>query len=187
MRKILKLSISVLSAVYLVGCSVDSKVTDSRAPDFLSSKVVTSTRAYADGQSDLTVTLQLMNSDGSPVVDYQITSDLSLSGNGVFAIGCTKSNDQGFVTCVYRAVEWGNKKVLFGNIPVELSHSAEFLEPPGRFGNVTGLTSVSTQKKTTSGGYKMSFSMDPLVSRPIQTSNGGYTLKLSLQPLLDED
>jgi hypothetical protein len=187
MRYLLRLTISLM-ALYTTACSVDSKVTDSREPDFLNSKVISSTQAYADGQSDLVVTIQLLNSDGSPVVGHELSSDLSQSGDGVFAIGCSKSDDKGFVVCRYRAVEWGQRRVDFANIKnFPLNTSVEFLEPPGRFGNITGLTSVSAQKKITSGGYKVSFSMDPLVSRPVQTTTSGYVMKLSVQSVLDED
>lgn len=186
MSKLLRVSMFIL-ALYTTACSVDSKISDSRINDFLNTRVVSTGSAFADGQSDLVVELLLLNSDGSPVIDYQITSDMSQAGNGVFATGCSKSNSEGRVRCIYRAVEWGMKTVIFGEMPVDMRQDVEFLEPPGRFGNITGLTSVSTQRKTTSGGYKISFSMDPLVSKPVQTTGAGYKVMLSVQPVLSED
>lgn len=96
--------------------------------DFKRSEIISNGPAVADGQSELLVVIQLMNTDGSSVKLFKPTYEV-VSGVGVTAQECTTSNDNGVSTCVLKANQAGIKRISVTNIKIDLQADVVFTAP----------------------------------------------------------
>lgn len=143
--------------LFLTSCgNISGQISSSfRAVDFEKSEIISNGPAYADGQSELLMVIQLMNSDNSVVKDHKPTYKI-ISGTGVNASECTTSNANGVSTCVLKATQAGTKRVKVTNIKVNLEKDLLFINPPiGK----SMMTLVATTKKQTSGTHVLEASV----------------------------
>jgi hypothetical protein len=121
--------------LFVTGCgkiSGEISATFNRVQDFKRSEIISNGPAVADGQSELLVVIQLMNTDGSSVKLFKPTYEV-VSGTGVTAQACTTSNDNGVSTCVLKSSEAGTKRISVTNIKIELQADVVFNSPtPGK-------------------------------------------------------
>lgn len=97
--------------------------------DFKKSEIISNGPGIADGQSELLVVIQLMNSDGSIVKLFRPTYEI-VSGTGVTASACTTSNNNGVSTCVLKSAQAGTKRISVTNIEIPLQADVVFNQPP---------------------------------------------------------
>jgi hypothetical protein len=123
--------------------------------DFKRSEIISNSPAVADGQSELLVVIQLMNTDGSSVKLFKPTYEV-ISGAGVTAQECTTSNDNGVSTCVLKANQAGIKRVSVTNINIELQADVVFSAPIASK-SLFGL--ISANKVQNQGNFSLSGSI----------------------------
>ncbi len=143
--------------IFFTGCGKISDKIDakfSRVQDFKRSEIITNGPAVADGQSELLVVVQLMNTDGSSVKLFKPTYEV-VSGSGVAAQACTTSNENGVSTCVLKSSEAGTKRISITNIKIELQADVVFNSPtPGKA--MFGLIAVTKDQTQSSFNLKSS-------------------------------
>ncbi len=154
----------------LLGCGklsneVSATFTKPSVQDFARSQVINNGPGIADGQSELLVVIQLMNSDGTPVKLFQPTYSI-ISGAGVAAQACTTSNINGVSTCVLKASQAGVKRLSITNITISLEADVIFNQPGRK--PVMGLISASNSQ--TQAGVKIQASLGNQEPVPVQTS-----------------
>lgn len=126
-----------------------------RVQDFKRSEIISNGPAVADGQSELLVVIQLMNTDGSSVKLFKPTYEV-VSGTGVTTQACTTSNDNGVSTCILKANTAGTKRISVTNIKIELQADVVFSAPvAGK--SMFGL--ISSTKNQTQSNFALSGSI----------------------------
>lgn len=159
--------------ILLSGCGeLSNKIlaTFNRGQDFQRSEIINNGPGIADGQSELLMAIQLMNSDGSVVKQFKPTYEI-ISGTGVIPAACTTSNINGVSTCLLKATQPGVKRVSVTNIKITLEGDITFNTPTAK--PILGLASAS--KKQTSGTYTLSATVGAQEPGPVKTS-GTYKL-----------
>ncbi len=151
--------LAALGLVLIVtGCgkiSGEISATFNRVQDFKRSEIISNGPAVADGQSELLVVIQLMNTDGSSVKLFKPTYEV-VSGTGVTTQACTTSNDNGVSTCVLKANTAGTKKIAVTNIQIPLQAEVVFTAPvAGK--SIFGL--ISSTKNQTQSNFGLSASI----------------------------
>lgn len=148
------------TCIFLVvtGCGkISDKIdaTFARVQDFKRSEIISNGPAVADGQSELLVVIQLMNTDGSSVKLFKPAYEV-VSGTGVTAQACTTSNDNGVSTCVLKANTAGTKRISVTNVKIDLQADVVFSAPiAGK--SMFGL--ISATKNQTQSNFSLSASI----------------------------
>ena len=172
--KLVRILTSLGLALLLANCSMDIAIEDISGPDFLKSKVLSSTTGIADGVSDLVVNVELRNSNDTLVVGHIPTIDL-LSGNGITLLDCTASNDNGISTCRLRSTIPGIATISIENIPIELDHDVKF-DPPARDGTFIQIVASAQNNQPTTdagnGSYSVTSQIGPAISGQFQEVDG---------------
>ncbi len=148
---------SLCVALLTSGCMLSDQVhvQFDRVQDFKRSEIISNGPAVADGQSELLVVIQLMNTDGSSVKLFKPIYEV-ISGTGVTAQACTTSNENGVSTCVLKSSEAGTKRISVTNIKIDLQSDVVFSAPvPGKA--MFGL--ISATKNQTQGNFQLSASI----------------------------
>jgi hypothetical protein len=149
--------------------------------DFAKTEIITNGPAIADGLSELTVAVQLKNSDNSPVADYRPEYEV-VSGSGVIKNDCTKSLNNGLSYCLLKATIGGLKRIRLTNAKVGLESMLQFTSKVST--PRSGLAArTSTLETATATGLKGSFSVG-LQTGKVLTSTGGYKLNLTTKAVL---
>src|SRR5690606_29326401 len=114
MKRVLMIFFILFSAGNLVvGCSkIDGKVHANFKPqlDYLGSSLRNSGPVPADGSSELTLTIELKNSNGSAIEGVIPTFAISPS-LGISARECTETDPAGQSTCLVRSITVGSMQV----------------------------------------------------------------------------
>ena len=141
-------------SLLLSGCTVSDQVQVQfdRVQDFKKSEIISNGPMVADGQSELLVVIQLMNSDGSSVKLFKPTYEV-VAGTGVIAQACTTSNDNGVSTCVLKSVQAGTKTISVTNIKFNLKADIVFSAPVASKA-LSGL--ISAKKNQSQGNFEIS-------------------------------
>lgn len=165
-----------ISVFALCGCgNISSEISSTfkrpSVQDFAKSEIINNGPGIADGQSELLVVVQLMNSDSTSVKLFKPTYEVT-TGGGVSAAACTSSNSNGVSTCVLKATQAGTKTISVTNINRPLIADVVF-NPPGASKPVFGL--VSASKTQTQGSYKLSANAGNQEPGLVKKS-GAYTL-----------
>jgi hypothetical protein len=167
-------ALACLSLIFVACGKLSSQIEASfkrpSTQDFAKSEIINNGPGIADGQSELLVVIQLMNSDGTSVALFKPTYEI-IAGTGVTASACITSNVNGVSTCVLKSVQAGLKRISVTNIPITLNADVLFNQPAGK--SLFGLTSAS--KTQTQSGYKLSATVGSEVPGAIKKS-GTYNL-----------
>ncbi len=150
------------------GCMVSDQVQAQfdRVQDFKKSEIISNGPAVADGQSELLVVIQLMNTDGSAVKLFKPAYEV-IAGSGVSAQACTSSNENGVSTCVLKASLAGTKTISVTNIKIDLKADVVFNAPiAGKA--MFGL--ISATKNHSQNGFNLSASIGNQEPKPVQSS-----------------
>lgn len=162
----LKLNI-ICSWLTLAGCNVSGGISSKfRSVDFEKSEIISNGPAYADGQAELLMVVQLMNSDNSAVKDYKPTYEV-VSGAAVNATECTTSNANGVSTCVLKSTVAGTKRVKVTNIKVDLQKDLVFINPPA---GKAMMDMAPATKKQTSGTHILNANLGNPVPQAVKTT-----------------
>ncbi len=158
------------------GCSFDSTIELLKPPesksDFARSEIIPNGPGVADGQSELRVVIQLMNSDGSSVSLYKPTYEIT-QGGGVQAQECTTSNNNGVSTCILKSTQAGAKTLKVTNINIDLAKEVVFLTPGSM--NSGGLT-VGGGTKNSASGIKLHAAGGGNQPKGLNTTSSGFKL-----------
>lgn len=154
MMRTLKISVllALSSLLFGLGCTLEVELVDISNPDndFKLSSVLAETVGVADGITDLILTLELKNSNGSLVKFF--TPQISLlSGSGVTSLGCSKSNELGISTCRFRSNTPTTALVSLENILIELTEEIVFEAPRVSLSYVQVVSSALN--RVDAGGY----------------------------------
>ena len=149
----------IFIALLGANCSIDVAIDDLTADDFLNTTILASSRGVGDGQDSASITIQLKNSDDSPVIGYKPEFEFvdhggsTIEGNGITQADCSISNAQGISTCILKSIIVGSRRISFNNILVDIIGQV-FFDPPSRNGSFFSVVS-SSQINQEAGGYSV--------------------------------
>ena len=182
----LSMSLS-LTFLVLAGCNISGKATVDfkipTGPDFKRSVIISSGPVAADGVSPLLVVVDLLNSDGTPVVLFTPTYEIQ-SGLGVVASECTPSNTNGAATCILKSLQPGVKHLAVTNVKIALEKDLTFTSPSGAPSlNIVGAASSTTLASAQGDSAQIKIGTT-IPNKKISTQDG-YSIQFGLKPTLN--
>lgn len=162
----------------LLGCSGGGGGFEVKPPffsnDFRKSEIKVLNSGLADGQTELTFTIILRNSNDSYVSGFRPIFEV-VSGTGVTTGSCVKSNSSGVANCILKSNLSGIKIISVKNIDIKLEGNLTFNAPstPSSEKPVVGL--ISAKSSQSSGNFSLTASVGSQEPGIVQTS-GNYKL-----------
>ncbi len=139
------------------GCFSDGgNVEFTSGVDFANTEIVVLGDGIANGSSFLYIEVHVLNSDGSPVVNF--LPELSVEDSSLRS--CGRTNSQGIARCAITSSLAGTKNLTLTNLEFNVHAEAMFVAPvlsKSVISNVPGSAIVNT-----SGGHKISASLSNL-------------------------
>jgi|GEM_PF-3475688 len=165
----------LISCLLFSACTLEIEVKDisSQPADFLLSSIVSTTRGVSDGITELLMTIELKNSDGSFVEGF--TPEISIiSGIPATFVGCSPSNAAGISVCSFRSSTPGlvtvGTSVGLSNALIELTEDLIF-EAPQQSGSFVQIVS-SALNNVDANGYTVTSHIGAPVKGLRQVVNG---------------
>ncbi len=179
-RGFVQLCLLPLSLIFLSGCSQFgvSSLLGTGVNDFEKTEILPGTPVYANGSEQLLVAIHLKNSDSSSVPNFRPELE-TIEGTGVIPTVCSTSDSNGVAICLVKAIVAGRKVVRLTNGKVGLESEIEFKAPTGlqRLAVLPG----SNTSATTANGSKVQVHFGQPFGGVKHTTSGGYKVTFSLQ------
>lgn len=141
--------------------------------DFANTTITSDAVTSADGSSVMTVTVQLINSDGSFVSNFKPAYSVTPQA-GIIASPCTLSNSLGVSTCLFKSTVPGIKTFQLINAKVGLVSSLQFNTINGE--QRYAVASGALMNGTTSDGYTVRMSLGGPLQKFNSSTPEGYRL-----------
>jgi hypothetical protein len=171
------------------GCGVVSSFIKSglskSSIDFEKTEIISSGKAISDGISQLTIAVQLKNSDNSTVPNFKPSYEV-VSGSEVVTNQCTTSLDNGMSYCLIQSSKPGYKRIRLTNGKVGLQKEIEFIPKPLLSG-FSSLSSGGAVQSKTADGYSVSSVSGEATKDTKLTTSDGYNVFVGTHGLVVSD